>query len=105
LKAQPLKNDGDMRTNADRMKQGRLPYVLKNGQYEQIQFHHSRQDGRGALFETSKSTHLERNDQNGRQAVHPYSPQQHPYYPVDRPSFKTDKETYWKDRLNQLQGK
>ena len=93
-----------MRTNADRMKQGGSPYVLKNGQYEQVQLHHSRQDGRGALFETSKSTHLERNDQNGRQAVHPYSPQQHPDYPVDRPSFKTDKETYWKDRLNQLQG-
>ena len=93
-----------MRTNADRMKQGGSPYVLKNGQYEQVQLHHSRQDERCALFETSESTHLNLTNQNGRQAVHSYSPQQHPDYPVDRPSFKTDKETYWKDRLNQLQG-
>ena len=105
LNAKPLQADGDnLTTNADLMKQGRSPFVVKNGRYEQVQLHHSRQDGRGALFETSKSTHLGRNDQNGRQAVHPYSPQQHPDYPVDRPSFKTDKETYWKDRLNQLQG-
>ncbi|GAA0801653.1 HNH/ENDO VII family nuclease [Psychrobacter piscatorii] len=91
-----------MRTNANRMKQGGSPYVLKNGQYEHVQLHHSRQDGRGALFETSKSTHLGRNDQNSRQAVHPYSPQQHPDYPVNREVF--DKDQYWKDRLNQLQG-
>ena len=104
LNTKPLQADGDMRTNADLMKQGGSPYVLKNGQYEQVQLHHSRQDGRGALFETSKSTHLGRNDQNGRQAVHPYSPQQHPDYPVNREVFDKDKGQYWKDRLNQLQG-
>ena len=93
-----------MRTNADRMKQGGSPYVLKNDQYEQVQLHHSRQDGRGALFETSKTTHLGRNNQNGRQAVHPYGNDSHPDYPVNREIFDKDKVQYWKDRLNQLQG-
>ena len=65
--------------------------------------HHSRQDGRGALFETSKSTHLEHTNQEGRQALHPYGAG-HPDYPVERNLFNKDKETYWQDRLNQLQG-
>ena len=104
LNAKPRESLGDMRTNADRMKQGGSPYVLKNGQYEQIQLHHSRQDGRGALFETSKSTHVGRNNQNGRQAVHPYGNDSHPDYPVSREVFDKDKGQYWKDRLNQLQG-
>ncbi len=105
LNAKPRSNLGDMRTNADLMKQGGSPYVLKNGQYEQVQLHHSRQDGRGTLFETSESTHLNLTNQTGRQAVHPYSPQSHPDYPVNRDIFDKDKGQYWKDRLNQLQGK
>ena len=105
LNAKPRSNLGDMRTNADLMKQGGSPYVLKNGQYEQVQLHHSRQDGRGTLFETSESTHLNLTNQTGRQAVHPYSPQSHPDYPVNRDIFDKDKSQYWKDRLNQLQGK
>ncbi len=40
------------------MQKGNAPYVLKNGKYEQIQFHHSRQDGYGSLFEMTKQTHL-----------------------------------------------
>ncbi|WP_051584564.1 HNH/ENDO VII family nuclease [Psychrobacter phenylpyruvicus] len=66
--------------------------------------HHSRQDGRGALFETSKSTHLNHTNQDERLALHPYGNEGHPDYLVERNLFKKDKETYWQDRLNQLQG-
>ncbi|SUD90598.1 HNH/ENDO VII family nuclease [Psychrobacter phenylpyruvicus] len=103
LNARPFKADGDMRTNAQLMAKGDAPYILKNGQYEQVQLHHSHQDGRGSLFEVSKSTHLNHTNQDGRLALHPYKGK-HPDYPVERNLFKKDKETYWQDRLHQLQG-
>ncbi len=60
--------------------------------------HHSRQDGRGALFEISKSTHLNHNNQDGRLALHPYNGK-HPEYPKVDKLYNKDQTQYWKDRL------
>ncbi|WP_201546798.1 HNH/ENDO VII family nuclease [Psychrobacter lutiphocae] len=78
--------------------------VLNNGQYEQVQLHHSRQDGRGSLYEVSEPVHIRLTNTNGNLALHPYGSSQHPKYPVERTIFVTDRVQYWKDRLNQSQG-
>ncbi|WP_420915632.1 HNH/ENDO VII family nuclease [Moraxella bovis] len=83
LNARPFISDGDMRTNAELMKKGNAPYVLKNGKYEQIQLHHSQQDGRGFLFELTEQTHLKTGDDKGGKALHPYGQNQHPDFPQD----------------------
>ncbi|SUO96071.1 HNH/ENDO VII family nuclease [Suttonella ornithocola] len=94
-----------MRTNAERMKKGEAPYVWKNGKYEQLQLHHSRQDSRGALYELTEPVHQTKKGVGGK-ALHPYgNSSQHPERPVNRPAFNQDRKQYWKDRLKQLEGK
>lgn len=102
--ARPFASQGDMRTNLQRMQEGKAPYVLKNGKYEQIQLHHAQQDGRGALFELTEQTHLHHTNQTGRKAVHPYQNEQHPHFPVERTLFDKDQSAYWKDRAKQFIG-
>ena len=85
-------------TNLDLAKKGKAPYVMKDGQLQQIQLHHSRQNAQGPLFETSRSTHLDTKSGQGREALHPYGQEQHPNFPVDRPLFKKDVNQYWIDR-------
>lgn len=92
-----------MRTNADLMANGRAPHVLKNGKYEPIELHHSRQKGKGTISEISYPTHKTKKDKGGN-ALHPYGNNKHPDYPVNRPMFDKDREAYWIDRLNQLKG-
>ncbi|MBV7435632.1 filamentous hemagglutinin N-terminal domain-containing protein [Cardiobacteriaceae bacterium TAE3-ERU3] len=103
LDARPRLSDGDLSTNAELMHAGKAPFVLKNGKYEQVQLHHSRQNGQGALFELTESTHNAKKG-TGREALHPYGNSVHPEYPVNRELFDKDRKQYWKDRLNQLKG-
>ncbi|SUD90603.1 HNH/ENDO VII family nuclease [Psychrobacter phenylpyruvicus] len=102
MNARPIQ--GSTTTNAELMQSGRAPYALKDGQYEQIQLHHSRQDGRGALYELSEPVHIRSTNTNGNLALHPYGSSQHPDYPVERDIFGKDRNQYWKDRLKQIQG-
>ncbi len=102
--ARPFASQGDMRTNLQRMQEGKAPYVLKNGKYEQIQLHHAQQDGRGALFELTEQTHLHHTNQTGRKAVHPYQNEQHPHFPVERTLFDKDQTAYWEYRAKQITG-
>lgn len=88
----------DNLTNLDLARAGNAPYVLKDGQLQQLQLHHSRQNGQGPLFELSRSTHLNTKSGQGREALHPYGQKQHPDYPVNRPLFNKDVKQYWTDR-------
>jgi hypothetical protein len=90
-------------TNLERAQAGQSPYVMKDGNPQQLQLHHSRQDARGPLFETSRSTHLETKSGAGREALHPYVRQQHPNFPVNRPLFNKDVKQYWMDRVEGAQ--
>jgi RHS repeat-associated protein len=45
-------------SNLDRAKEGGAPYIMKDGVPQQLQLHHSRQNGKGPLFELSRKTHL-----------------------------------------------
>ena len=67
-----------------------------------FQLHHSRQDGRGALFETTQSTHLGHTNKDGRLVLHPYLPQKNPNYSKNDKLYNKDQTQYWKDRLNQI---
>lgn len=84
------------------MQKGNAPYVLKNGKYEQIQLHHSQQDGRGSLFELTEASH-QTNHKSGGKALHPHFPEKHPDYAKHDGMFRTDQSQYWKDRIKQLQ--
>jgi hypothetical protein len=57
---------------------------MKDGVPQQLQLHHSRQNGKGPLFELSRKTHLTTLKGKGREAVHPYGHNQHPDEPVNR---------------------
>ena len=95
------KKGGGVETNLDKAMRGDAPLVKKNGKWEVINLHHSRQRGSGPLFELSQSTHLHTTNKNGRKALHPFSPNKHPLDPVgDRKIFKVDKEAYWKNRAD-----
>ncbi|MFJ1435370.1 HNH/ENDO VII family nuclease [Capnocytophaga canimorsus] len=64
-----------------------------------MHLHHSRQQGKGPLFELSESTHLHTTNENGRKALHPFLPNKHPFDEVNRIAFnKVDKPEYWKQR-------
>ncbi|MBO0359104.1 DUF4280 domain-containing protein [Hymenobacter sp. BT186] len=91
---------GGTETNLDRALRGEAPFVVKNGRYEQINLHHSQQNGKGPLFELSKGTHQR---YYGSNALHPHLPNKHPDHPVDRDLFNTDREQYWKDRAGTVQ--
>ncbi|MBA1419453.1 MAG: hypothetical protein FAF03_00955, partial [Epsilonproteobacteria bacterium] len=105
-------------TNRELMSNGNAPFVEHNGQVEQVQLHHSRQDARGPLFEVTESTHNARTNE-GREALHPYTTNRgrelngqgsgernslHPNHPVDRANFNRDRNAYWIDRLNNIGG-
>jgi hypothetical protein len=91
------------RTNLERARAGEAPFVLRNGEPQQINLHHSRQDARGPLFELSEGTHIRTKSGHGREAVHPYGRRQHPDYPVNRPIFDKDRRQYWQDRVEGIE--
>ncbi|EWH11437.1 Rhs family protein [Cellulophaga geojensis KL-A] len=99
------KKGGGIETNLDKALRGDAPLVNKNGNWEVINLHHSRQQGKGPLFELSQSTHLYSNNSNGRKALHPFSPNKNPLDPVgDRNIFDVDREAYWKERASKVKG-
>jgi len=106
-------------TNRELMSEGKAPYIYKNGRYQQVQLHHSRQNANGPLFEVTESTHRAKTGKGG-EALHPYKTKRgqqlngegggankksHPYHPVDRNKFNTDRNQYWKDRLRESEKK
>lgn len=91
------------RTNLERARAGEAPYVLRDGQPQQVQLHHSRQDARGSLFELGDATHLRVRTGHGREALHPYGRRQHPDYPVNRQLFERDRRQYWQDRVGDIE--
>ena len=106
-------------TNRELMQEGQSPYVLKNGKWQQIQLHHSRQNPQGPLFEVRDGVHRAKTNRGG-EALHPYKTKRgrelngegggesgklHPDNPVDRNKFNKDREQYWKDRLKDFKKK
>ena len=94
----PVNTDQGIKTNLELAEMGRTPFVVKDGKYSQINLHHSKQNGKGPLFELSAKTH---NTFGYTNALHPYkvaSNSKHPYNPVDRSIFDIDRDQYWKDR-------
>ena len=53
----PVDTRSGVRTNLELAREGEAPFVIKDGKYQQIQLHHSRQNARGSLLELSVSTH------------------------------------------------
>ena len=94
---------GVVQTNLERaLQDGKAPFVQDaNGRYQQITLHHSRQDGRGPLFELRRDLH------NGQyyssKALHPHLPNGHPNHPVNRQNFNMDRNAYWQERARQEQ--
>lgn len=88
------------KTNLQYAKKGQSPYVIKNGKYQQVQLHHSKQNGKGPLFEISIGSHQTKAGK-GREALHPYGNNPHPEFPVDRPKFDKDRAAYWKGRAEE----
>lgn len=91
----PVNTRSGVKTNLELAKDGKAPFIMKDGKYQQIQLHHSRQNAKGSLFELSASTHQK---YYSSRALHPYLPNSHPDNPVNRSSFNVDRETYWKER-------
>lgn len=91
---------GGTETNLDRALRGEVPFVVKNGRYEKINLHHSKQSSKGPLFELSKSTH---DRYYGSNALHPHLPNKNPLNPVDRALFDVDREAYWISRAETVQ--
>ena len=88
-------------TNLDRALRGDSPFVVKDGNYELINLHHSNQNANGPIFELSEKTHITYGNKN---ALHPHKVSgvgKHPHYPVNHNIFKKDKKAYWKHRGNQ----
>ncbi|WP_305884107.1 RHS repeat-associated core domain-containing protein, partial [Pseudomonas sp. PIC25] len=92
-------------SNMDRATEGGAPYVLKDGVPQQLQLHHSRQNGKGPLFELSRKTHLQTLKGKGREAIHPYGHNQNPDAPVNREQFNKEVPQYWKDRAAEAREK
>ena len=84
---------GIIETNLDRALRGDAPFVVKDGKYDLINLHHSKQNAKGSLFELSASTHQKYYKSN---ALHPYLPNAHPDNPVKRGLFGADRKAYWK---------
>ncbi|QMT36458.1 DUF6531 domain-containing protein [Neisseria wadsworthii] len=87
--------DNKGRTNLERASKGIAP-LGPDGR--SINLHHSKQDGRGPLFELSGTSHSKFDRSN---ALHPYKVDgtgKHPHHPVDRKSFGRDRRQYWIDR-------
>ena len=97
---------GNKISNIERMQKGQAPYELntKTGNSEQIQLHHSQQKNSGSIFEIKESTHLNKNAQNGNNALHPYNNSKNPNDAVDRASFNKERKEYWKQRADNLLG-
>lgn len=93
----PVNTRSGTMTNLELAEMGKTPFVVKNGQYSQINLHHSQQNANGPLFELSKTTHERFRYTN---ALHPHLPGAHPHYPVDRDAFNIDREQYWRDRAS-----
>jgi filamentous hemagglutinin len=91
----PVNTKYGTKTNLEVALGGDTPFVVKDGKYNQINLHHSNQNGLGPLFELSRSTHKEYHYSN---ALHPHLPKAHPDYPVDRELFSTDRAAYWVNR-------
>ena len=91
----PVNTRDGIKTNLDLASEGRSPFVIKNGSYSQLNLHHSKQDGLGALFELSADTHQKFGSTN---ALHPHLPGKHPINPVNRELFDGDRGAYWKER-------
>ncbi|MFK8295828.1 RHS repeat-associated core domain-containing protein [Capnocytophaga canimorsus] len=97
--AQFNKAGGGVETNLDKALRGDSPLINKNGKWEPIHLHHSRQQGKGPLFELSESMHLHTTNEKGRKALHLFLPNKHPFDEVNRIAFnKVDKPEYWKQR-------
>lgn len=77
------------------LEEKRSPMIVKNGKYEVVHLHHSKQNGIGSLFELSADTH---NRFHKSKALHPHLPNAHPHNPVNRSAFDIDREAYWKQR-------
>jgi len=105
-------------TNRELMKNGKAPYVERNGETVRIELHHSRQNSEGPLFELSSPTHKVKTGQGG-EALHPYKTKlgrelngegsgpnnsTHPDKPVDRTKFDKDRDQYWQDRIREIDG-
>lgn len=90
------------KTNYERAKQDGAPYVMKNGAPEQLQLHHSRQNGKGPLLELSRITHFLTTKDKGQRALHPYGRKKHPDAPVDSKLFEKEVPQYWRDRAAEV---
>jgi hypothetical protein len=66
---------GITETNLDRAMRGDAPFVVKDGKYDLINLHHSKQNANGSLFKLSASTHQK---YYGSNALHPHLPNAHP---------------------------
>ncbi|WP_275076822.1 RHS repeat-associated core domain-containing protein [Providencia rettgeri] len=80
------------------LEDGRSPMVVKNGKYEIVSLHHSKQNSLGPLFELSTPTHEQYRYSN---ALHPHLPDAHPINPVDRNLFDADRKAYWRQRAEE----
>ena len=101
-------------TNLDLMKNGKAPYVMKDGKLSRVDLHHSRQDAKGTLFEVSTKTHNSKTG-HGSEALHPFKTKRgraingdgsgvlkskHPVNQVNRVLFAKDRKAYWMLRAN-----
>ena len=98
-----VKTSEGIKTNLELAQMGRSPFVVKNGEYSQIQLHHSKQNAKGSLFELSTATHQK---YKGSNALHPYLPNKHPINAVDHGDlWKADREAYWMQRAEEAKAK
>ena len=95
------KIDPKGRTNLQRASEGLAP-IGNDG--KSINLHHSKQKGKGPLFELSGSIHTSYGHTN---ILHPYrvtpntdGTKHHPFDKVDREKFDIDRRQYWIDRAN-----
>ncbi len=88
----PVNTAHGTKTNLDIALSGGTPFVVKDGKYNKVNLHHSKQNGLGPLFELSSDTHEKYRYYD---ALHPHLPKAHPNYPVDRELFNTDRGAYW----------
>ena len=91
----PVNTRDGVKTNLELAQQGKAPFVVKDGAYNQINLHHSKQNAKGSLFELSAATHQR---YYGTDALHPHLPNAHPDNPVNRDLFNLDREEYWRQR-------
>lgn len=87
--------DSKGRTNLQRAAKGNAPLGADG---KSINLHHSKQNGKGPLFEVSDTIHKKYDRSN---ALHPYKVDgsgKHPHFPVDRDAFDLDRGNYWRSR-------